>query len=788
MARGGGDFMLKKNSKLESFLKRSLTDETYERIRAYESCIVVSEKENKAFKFVVLGDEWLYLTENPPKTIQEFVHLKDLVLVELVNDFPDFLSGDERINTQHLAVTYLTEDAPRRHSLRRSRRSPRNSLSDLHGDRSNASTPMGYVSSAESWSEDYGYITQSLSSLHLTRPDSRGSGSSSRDIRGGSLKSKKKKLVDSLDESNLRSLREENILEDIEEDDRMSVLGRSSRSRLSTNRSRAPSDTDAGKNDTSRKSLPKPPLESVNSKESMISVTMKQPEKQVIQNGVLHNDSEEETSCCSCFGKNKVTPGLCGGRNTDIDEKSPMPIDRKFSQQLPPGINIQQAENSSARDRWPSGMSQQDGGNSRRSSLTTTSGISRTGTPAQEVEGNRSALGMASYSDLGGSMNGLSFVGLDGDLTKRKAVIHIYLLNSFSPMLMMIRSAWNNYLIRATLQIDSGDLISARSYSIRGSVTTRESREKREQLFNQLKRELFNPANSMDETFRLLNELKIGTEKNFNLRKLFWKNSDMFLFLVRHLQGYLPKSKVNLLTDFGRNQRADEFEFVILITEILNLMFRESEIISMRVQTLKTERGKGVLDLLMILTCDPELPEYMGDKHNLGAKSNENQKTTETELDKQLKVFTQVALTGVFELFLMARQANWGYNEDSYFNISWMVRVLEELKTTELFVKRVIHQMLQLINETGSTLVGPVESVTLYQQFSVLMTFLDFSPRITVFIRSNYTEEFKYFLQVPNVMSKLPPRVPLTPITLQLADRVIAKVLATGSVYKKSPR
>lgn len=49
-------------------------------------------------------------------------------------------------------------------------------------------------------------------------------------------------------------------------------------------------------------------------------------------------------------------------------------------------------------------------------------------------------------------------------------------------------------------------------------------------------------------------------------------------------------------------------------------------------------RGKGVLDLLMILTCDPELPEYMGDKHNLGAKSNENQKTTETEVNLQVPI------------------------------------------------------------------------------------------------------------------------------------------------------
>ena len=85
MARGSIDILLRKNSKLESFLRRTLSEDTYERIRAYESCIVVSEKENKAFKYVVLGDEWIYLTENPPKAVQESVCLRDLISVELVS-------------------------------------------------------------------------------------------------------------------------------------------------------------------------------------------------------------------------------------------------------------------------------------------------------------------------------------------------------------------------------------------------------------------------------------------------------------------------------------------------------------------------------------------------------------------------------------------------------------------------------------------------------------------------------------------------------------------------------
>lgn len=76
---------MKKNSKLESFLQRSLTAENFDRVRGYESCICVSDKDNKSFKYIILSDEWIYLTENPPKSIQNAVHLKDIVSVELVS-------------------------------------------------------------------------------------------------------------------------------------------------------------------------------------------------------------------------------------------------------------------------------------------------------------------------------------------------------------------------------------------------------------------------------------------------------------------------------------------------------------------------------------------------------------------------------------------------------------------------------------------------------------------------------------------------------------------------------
>ncbi|XP_035536199.1 uncharacterized protein C12orf56 homolog [Morone saxatilis] len=70
MARtGSGTLLSRPNIKLDSFLKRNTERTVYERIRAYEPCVVISETVNKVYMHVVLSDERVYLTEYPPRTL-----------------------------------------------------------------------------------------------------------------------------------------------------------------------------------------------------------------------------------------------------------------------------------------------------------------------------------------------------------------------------------------------------------------------------------------------------------------------------------------------------------------------------------------------------------------------------------------------------------------------------------------------------------------------------------------------------------------------------------------------
>lgn len=70
-----------KHQKVYSFLKRMLPQDRYEGVRVIEPCVVVADGFKKSFQFAVLGDEMLYITENPPRTSKDIRLKVDLACV-----------------------------------------------------------------------------------------------------------------------------------------------------------------------------------------------------------------------------------------------------------------------------------------------------------------------------------------------------------------------------------------------------------------------------------------------------------------------------------------------------------------------------------------------------------------------------------------------------------------------------------------------------------------------------------------------------------------------------------
>ncbi|XP_070847625.1 uncharacterized protein C12orf56-like isoform X3 [Chaetodon trifascialis] len=115
MARtASGSLLSRRDIKLDSFLKRNTERTVYERIRACEPCVVISETINKVYMHVVLSDDRVYLTEYPPRTLTAAFSFRRVRDIELVNDLPDFLRGKDRELCQHIRITYVTEKPARR--------------------------------------------------------------------------------------------------------------------------------------------------------------------------------------------------------------------------------------------------------------------------------------------------------------------------------------------------------------------------------------------------------------------------------------------------------------------------------------------------------------------------------------------------------------------------------------------------------------------------------------------------------------------------------------------------
>lgn len=242
-----------------------------------------------------------------------------------MNEYPEFLTGAERENSQHITITYLTSDH-RKRSRRRSKKS--GSLTELSIDRSNTSTPLGYAESVESFSEDYGYSTQSTTSLQASRPNSRGSTVSNRTT--SNTKKKKKQLNDSLDtDSYLQSLTEV-LEEEVDNDDRLSTIHSvPSSSKGSRSHSKSPRSKPAS---ASNRPLPSPR----NGPSNNTAVSTKEPKFPPTK---IDNDNyaDETSSMCGCASlmcgggkKNQISPIITApdvpvGNGVQAQKRHPVP-------------------------------------------------------------------------------------------------------------------------------------------------------------------------------------------------------------------------------------------------------------------------------------------------------------------------------------------------------------------------------------------------------------------------------------------------------------------------------
>lgn len=70
--------------RLETFLRRQLSLEEYDRLCGSESCVLFSPDEKRVHRYVILGHRQLYSTEFAPKKLKVLLQLDCITAVQLV--------------------------------------------------------------------------------------------------------------------------------------------------------------------------------------------------------------------------------------------------------------------------------------------------------------------------------------------------------------------------------------------------------------------------------------------------------------------------------------------------------------------------------------------------------------------------------------------------------------------------------------------------------------------------------------------------------------------------------
>uniref|UniRef100_A0A8D0VK52 Uncharacterized protein n=1 Tax=Sus scrofa TaxID=9823 RepID=A0A8D0VK52_PIG len=356
------------------------------------------------------------------------------------------------------------------------------------------------------------------------------------------------------------------------------------------------------------------------------------------------------------------------------------------------------------------------------------------------------------------------------NLEKKESELHLYIISTTSSMFLHLKSSWNNYIIKATLLQDP--LYVSELSLATGSQRPYRSEEKIKH-FGQLKSELFLKDNTLRKILCLTTELKGAAQKNFILKRLFWKTSDLFYFLVNKLHEYLPESRdKNALQN--KSQRADELLACIEIIQTLGLMFRETETESSRLNTLAAKKGT-LFNLVVILISEPQIPKSCPVFDiQLVADSTLVEMSFDAELQKLILEYTDTATALLYEILLVFQQGNLGLGSTN-FAISWMMSFLQSRPPTITFVASVVKEVVKGLSASFQ-LLRPSQAVLLYQRLYILKSCLQYSKTLAEYIRNDYREEFRYFIHMPALEKRLPLCYPITQPTTQLFHEVLKLV------------
>ncbi|XP_045928581.1 uncharacterized protein C12orf56 homolog isoform X1 [Micropterus dolomieu] len=341
---------------------------------------------------------------------------------------------------------------------------------------------------------------------------------------------------------------------------------------------------------------------------------------------------------------------------------------------------------------------------------------------------------------------------------EREAELHLYAVSHTSRLYLHLQSSWNSFIIKSTLLLDPlyRRRCSASSGSSHGKQLPAISWERTAHLFGQLSSELLQEEISVESLYLLLQELKTAAHRNVALRRLFWRSSDVCVFLVQSLEESLHDCE-----SLRGVYTADQLLLSTLIVQTLAVMFRETEVEPARLSLLSAKKGALASRMLLALICDPEL-------------QTQNQRSLmDCELQALLAEYLDAASSLLFEMLLLGHEATRCSSTDNVLSVGWILQVLQPHPHLLAFIGYQAQQVVLVLSEPQESFLSPGQSVLLFQRCRLLLACLQYNSQLAQHLRSNFREEFRYFVKLPCAEEKLPPHYPISQPTLQLIEQIL---------------
>ncbi|XP_068573551.1 uncharacterized protein C12orf56 homolog isoform X2 [Cebidichthys violaceus] len=349
---------------------------------------------------------------------------------------------------------------------------------------------------------------------------------------------------------------------------------------------------------------------------------------------------------------------------------------------------------------------------------------------------------------------------------EREAELHLYAVSDTSRLYLHLQSSWNSFIIRSTLSLDPlyRRRCSGSSDSCPGKRPPAISWERTAHLFGQLSCELLQEGISVESLYLLLQELRTAAHRDITLRRLFWRSSELFVFLVQTLEESLHgcQSLSGVCT-------ADQLLLSTLIVQTLAVMFRETEVEPARLDLLSAKKGALASRMLLALMCDAEL-------------QTQNQRSlVDCERQALLAEYLDAACSLLFELLLLGHDASRSSSADNFLSIGWILGVLQPHPQMLSFIGYQVQQVVLVLSDLQESCLSPLQSVVLFQRCRLLLACLQYNNQLAQHLRSHFREEFRYSVQLSCAEEKLPPHYPISQPTLQLVGQILTLHLHTNT-------